>query len=79
MSEADEKKNNLWSLRKKQEPNLTGDPGKSLMGEVEKLRDAVLALVTINQQLCKKIEANQTCLEALARAQSNDNAVFGVI
>jgi hypothetical protein len=50
-----------------------------LSDEVAKLTAAVRALVDINQALCKKIEANQTCLEALARAQSNDKAVCSVI
>jgi hypothetical protein len=49
-----------------------------LSDEVAKLTAAVRALVDINQQLCKKIEGNQTCLEALARAQAGDNAVCGV-
>jgi hypothetical protein len=82
MSEADEKKNHLWSLRKKQEPNLTGDPGKSLMGEVAKLTEAVLALIEINKDLAKKLEQQQVCLNSIGKFvadQSSERPTFGIL
>jgi hypothetical protein len=80
MSEADEKKNHLWSLRKKQEPNLTGDTGKYLIGEIENLREAVLALIEINKDLAKKLESNEVKLSALAKyVGNNEQPTFGVI
>jgi hypothetical protein len=78
----DVKEKKFWSLRKKQEPNLSGDPGKSLITEIERLRDAVSALVDINRALCKKIEANETKLGAIAKfvaSQSDDHPSFGVL
>jgi hypothetical protein len=62
-----DKEKKFWSLRKKQEPNLSGDPGRSLLDEITKLREAVSALVDINRALCKKIEGNEVKLTALAK------------
>ena len=78
----DVKEKKFWSLRKKAEPNLSGDPGRSLITEVEKLRAAVSALVDINKALCKKIESNETKLGAIAKfvaSQSDDHPSFGVL
>jgi hypothetical protein len=78
----DVKEKKFWSLRKKQEPNLSGDPGRSLITEVEKLREAVSALIDINKALCKKIEGNEVKLGAIARFvadQSEEKPSFGVL
>jgi hypothetical protein len=64
------------------EPVLESVPGRSLLDGVEKLTAAVRALVEVNQQLCKKIESNETKLAALARfvgEQSADRPSFGVL
>jgi hypothetical protein len=61
---------------------LERSPGRSLITEVEKLREAVLALVDINRALCKKIEGNETKLGAIARFcadQSDEKPSFGVL
>jgi hypothetical protein len=72
----------FWGLRKKKEENLSGDPGRSLIDEITKLREAVSALVDINRALCKKIEGNEVKLGAIARFvadQSNEKPSFGVL
>jgi hypothetical protein len=48
-------------------PVLESAPGRSLIDEITKLREAVSALVDINRALCKKIEANETKLTVLAK------------
>jgi hypothetical protein len=63
-------------------PVLESSPGRSLITEIEKLREAVLALVDINRALCKKIEGNETKLGAIARFcadQSDEKPSFGVL
>jgi hypothetical protein len=78
----DVKEKKFWSLRKKQEPNLSGDPGRSLITEVEKLREAVSALIAINKALCKKIEGNEVKLAAIAKfvnENSNERPNFAVL
>jgi hypothetical protein len=63
-------------------PVLESSPGRSLITEIEKLREAVLALVDINRALCKKIEGNETKLTAIARfavSQSDEKPNFEVI
>jgi hypothetical protein len=48
-------------------PVLESSPGRSLIDEISKLREAVSALVDINRALCKKLEGNEVKLTALAK------------
>ena len=64
------------------EPVLESVPGRSLLDGVERLTQAVRALVEINQALCRKIESNEVKLGALARfvgEQSAERPSFGVL
>jgi hypothetical protein len=71
----------FWSLRKKAEPNLSGDPGVSLISRIEKLTTCIEALITINKSLLKKQEENFVLLQTLAKfvaSQSEDVPRFEV-
>jgi hypothetical protein len=78
----DAKEKKVFVLRHKKEPNYTGDPGRSLIDEVTKLKTAIQLMVELQGELLKKLQAQDVKLTAIARfcaSQSSDHPSFGVL
>ena len=66
----------------KEEENLTGDPGRSLIDEVTQLKTAIQLMVELQGELLKKLQQQDVKLTAIARfvaSQSDEKPSFEVL